>query len=115
MYAHLAGASRVILVRGPAGRLRLPREIGVGDVHIDIFELSEPEERVRLVVDSTQGRRGAEEKHYLGHIRALPQLTSRFDLPRLITRYRLEDADTAPADMSAGRIMKPVLAPDHPC
>src|SRR5919107_3561380 len=56
MYAHLAGASRVILVGGPAGRLRLAREIGVGDVHIDIFELPEPAERVNVVLDSTPGR-----------------------------------------------------------
>jgi threonine dehydrogenase-like Zn-dependent dehydrogenase len=167
MYAHLAGASRVIIVGGPAGRLRLAREIGVGDIHIDIFEVPEPEERVRLVLDSTSGRRGADivlecagvpgavvegwemtrrggtflalgqytdrgavplnphvitrkqlrivgswgfaEKHYLGHIEALPQLAARFDLARLITRYRLEEAGTALADMSAGRVMKPVL------
>jgi threonine dehydrogenase-like Zn-dependent dehydrogenase len=167
MYAHLAGAARVILVGGPAGRLRLAQKVGVGDAHIDIFEFPEPEERVRLVLDSTPGRRGADvvlecagvpgavgegwemarrggtflalgqytdrgtvplnphvitrkqlrivgswgfaEKHYLGHIQALPQLTARFDLPRLITRYRLGDADRALADMGAGRVMKPVL------
>ena len=167
MYAHLAGASRVILVGGPAGRLGLAREIGVGDVHIDIFEVRDPGERVNLVLDSTPGRRGADvvlecagvpgavsegwemarrggtflalgqytdrgevplnphvitrkqlrivgswgfaEKHYLGHIRALPQLAARFNLPRLITRYRLDDADNALSDMAAGRVMKPVL------
>ncbi len=138
MYAHLAGASRVILVGGPASRLDLAREIGVGDVHIDIFEFPDAAERVRLVLDATPGRRGADvvlecagvpgavaegwemarrggtflalgqytdrgavplnphvitrkqlrivgswgfaEKHYLGHIQALPQLTARFDL-----------------------------------
>jgi threonine dehydrogenase-like Zn-dependent dehydrogenase len=168
MYAHLAGASRVILVGGPSGRLLLAREIGVGDVHIDIFEIPEAEERVRLVLDATPGRRGADvvlecagvpaavvegwemtrrggtflalgqytdrgavplnphlitrkqlrivgswgfaEKHYLGHIEALPRLSARFDLPRLITRYRPEDADKALADMASGRVMKPVLA-----
>ena len=167
MYAHLAGALRVILVGGPAGRLRLAREIGVGDVHIDIFEFPDAAERVRLVLDSTPGRRGADvvlecagvpgavgegwemarrggtflalgqytdrgavplnphiitrkqlrivgswgfaEKHYLGHIQALPQLTARFDLARLVTRYKLRDADTALAHMAAGRVMKPVL------
>jgi len=167
MYAHLAGASHVILIGGPAGRLRLAREIGVGDVHIDIFDVPAVEDRVRRVLDSTPGRRGADvvlecagvpgavgegwemarrggtflalgqytdrgavplnphvitrkqlrivgswgfaEKHYLGHIEALPQLAARFDLARLITRYRLEDADMALADMEAGRVMKPVL------
>ena len=55
------------------------------------------------------GSWGFAEKHYLGHIQALPQLTARFDLPRLITRYRLGDADRALADMGAGRVMKHVL------
>ncbi len=167
MYAHLAGAARVILVGGPAGRLDLAREIGVGDVHIDIFEFPDAAERVRLVLDATPGRRGADvvlecagvpeavaegwemarrggsflalgqytdrgsvplnphvitrkqlrilgswgfaEKHYLGHIGALPRLADRFDLPRLITRYPLPDANQALADMAAGRVMKPVL------
>jgi threonine dehydrogenase-like Zn-dependent dehydrogenase len=167
MYAHLAGASRVILVGGPPGRLDLVREIGVGDVHVDIFEFPEPDERLRLVLDATPGRRGADvvlecagvpaavaegwemtrrggtflalgqytdrgavplnphvitrkqlrvvgswgfaEKHYLGHMQALPRLAARFDLSRLITRYTLEDADRALDDMSAGRVTKPVL------
>ena len=167
MYAHLAGASRVILVGGPSGRLDLAREIGVGDVHIDIFEFRDAAERIRLVLDATPGRRGADvvlecagvpeavvegwemarrggtflalgqytdrgavslnphlvtrkqlrivgswgfaEKHYLGHIEALPRLAARFDLPRLITRYNLEDANDALRDMAAGRVMKPVF------
>ena len=167
MYAHLAGASRVILVGGPSLRLNLAREIGVGDVHIDIFEFPDARERVRLVLDATPGRRGADvvlecagvpdavaegwemarrggtflalgqytdrgpvplnphlitrkqlrivgswgfaEKHYLAHIQALPRLAARFDLPRLITRYSLDDANTALRDMGAGRVMKPVF------
>ena len=167
MYAHLAGASLVIIVGGPAGRLQLAREIGVGDVHIDIFEIPDGNERVRLVLDATPSRRGADvvlecagvpgavaegwemarrggtflalgqytdrgtvplnphlitrkqlrivgswgfaEKHYIGHIQALPHLSSRFDLTRLITRYRLDEADRALADMAAGAVMKPVL------
>ena len=167
MYAHLAGASRIIVVGGPASRLDLARDIGVGDVHIDIFEFPDVADRVRLVLDATPGRRGADvvlecagvpsavgegwemarrggtflalgqytdrgavplnphlvtrkqlrivgswgfaEKHYLGHMRALPQLGARFDLPRLITRYSLEDANIALRDMGAGRVMKPVF------
>jgi threonine dehydrogenase-like Zn-dependent dehydrogenase len=167
MYAHLAGAARVILLGGPAGRLDLAREIGVGDVHIDIFAFPDPAERVRLVLDATPGRRGADvvlecagvpeavaegwemarrggtflalgqytdrgptplnphvitrkqlrivgswgfaEKHYIGHIDALPRLAARFDLPRLITRYPLADTNRALADMAAGQVMKPVL------
>jgi threonine dehydrogenase-like Zn-dependent dehydrogenase len=167
MYAHHAGASRVIVVGGPANRLDLAREIGVGDVHVDIFVVANAAERLRLVLDETPGRRGADvvlecagapaavaegwemarrggtflalgqytdrgptplnphvithkelrivgswgfaERHYLGHLKALPLLAARFDLPRLITRYRLEDANQALADMAAGRVMKPVL------
>jgi threonine dehydrogenase-like Zn-dependent dehydrogenase len=167
MYAQLAGADRVILVGGPAGRLDLAREIGVGDVHIDIFAVPDPSDRLRLVLDATPGRRGADvvlecagvpeavaegwemarrggtflalgqytdrgptplnphvitrkqlrivgswgfaEKHYLGHMQAVPRLAARFDLPRLITRYRLDDANQALADMAAGQVMKPVL------
>jgi threonine dehydrogenase-like Zn-dependent dehydrogenase len=157
----------VILVGGPSIRLDLAREIGVGDVYINIFEFPDPAERVRLVLDATPGRRGADvvlecagvpeaavegwemarrggtflalgqytdrgpvplnphlvtrkqlrivgswgfaEKHYLGHIQALPRLAARFDLPRLITRYSLEDANIALRDMGAGHVMKPVF------
>ena len=60
MYAHLAGASRVILVGGPAGRLDLAREIGVGDVHVDIFATPDPAERIKLVLAETPGGRGAD-------------------------------------------------------
>ena len=167
MYAHLAGAARVILVGGPAGRLDLARQLGVGDIHIDIFATPDPAERLRLVLDETPGRRGADvvlecagvpeavaegwemarrggtflalgqytdrgptplnphvitrkqlrivgswgfaEKHYLGHLQALPRLAARFDLPRLITPYALDDANQALADMAAGNVMKPVL------
>ncbi|MFN8591715.1 MAG: zinc-binding dehydrogenase [Thermomicrobiales bacterium] len=167
MYAHLAGAAKVILVGGPANRLDLAREIGVGDVHIDIFAVPDPAERVRLVLDETPRRRGGDvvlecagvpeagaegwemarrggtflalgqytdrgptplnphvitrkelrivgswgfaEKHYLGHVTALPRLAERFDLLRLTTRYPLSGANEALADMAAGRVMKPVL------
>ena len=167
MYAHLAGASRVIVVGGPSERLDLAREIGVGDVHIDIFQFPDAGERARLVLDATPGHRGADvvlecagvpeavaegwemarrggtflalgqytdhgtvplnphlitrkelrvvgswgfaEKHYLGHMRALPRLAARFDLARLISRYDLIDANTALQDMAGGRVLKPVF------
>jgi threonine dehydrogenase-like Zn-dependent dehydrogenase len=60
MYAHLAGAAKVILVGGPANRLQLARELGVGDVHIDIFEIADTRERVRRALEETPGRRGAD-------------------------------------------------------
>jgi D-arabinose 1-dehydrogenase-like Zn-dependent alcohol dehydrogenase len=60
MYAHLSGAAKVILVGGPAGRLALARELGVGDVHVDLFETADAAERIRLIVDETPGGRGAD-------------------------------------------------------
>ena len=50
----------MILVGGPSGRRLLAREIGVGDVHVDIVEFPETEERVRRVLNATPGRRGAD-------------------------------------------------------
>lgn len=55
------------------------------------------------------GSWGFAEKHYLGHIEALSRLSARFDLTRLNSSYRLEDADSALDDMSSGRVMKAVL------
>ena len=43
---------------------------------------------------------------------SLPQLAARFDLARLITRYPLEEANQALADMASGSVMKAVLVPD---
>ncbi len=60
MYAQLSGAAKTIIVGGPASRLALAREIGVGDVHIDIFSIPDPEERARLVLAETRGGRGAD-------------------------------------------------------
>ena len=50
----------MILVGGPSGRGLLAREIGVGGVRSDIVDFPETEERVRLVLDATPGRRGAD-------------------------------------------------------
>ena len=60
MYAHLAGAATVILVGGPANRLALARELGVGHVHVDLFEVTDPAERIRRVLAETPGERGAD-------------------------------------------------------
>jgi threonine dehydrogenase-like Zn-dependent dehydrogenase len=169
MYAQLAGAARTIIVGGPASRLELAREIGVGDVHIDIFATPDPEERKRQVLAETRGGRGADvvlecagvpsavpegfefvrrngrylvlgqytdrgetsfnphvitrkqlkiygswafaEPQYARYVDTLPQLASRFDLQRLVTRYPLDDANQALADMATGEVMKAVLAP----
>lgn len=60
MYAHLSGAAKVILVGAPAGRLELARELGVGDVHVDLDAIPDADERVRAVVTETPGERGAD-------------------------------------------------------
>jgi D-arabinose 1-dehydrogenase-like Zn-dependent alcohol dehydrogenase len=170
MYAHLAGAAKVILVGAPAGRLDLASEIGVGDVQLDIEETPDPAERIQWVKEQTPGGRGADvvlecagvpaavpegfemaapgarflvlgqytdrgptpinphvitrkeltvlgswgfsEKHYQGHLRALPNLTRRFEIDRLVSEYPLSEANRALADMAAGRVMKPLLVPD---
>jgi hypothetical protein len=52
---------------------------------------------------------GFAEKHYLRCIQALPQLAARFDVPQLITRYRLDDANSASHDMGAGLLTRPVF------
>ncbi|HEY8486459.1 MAG TPA: zinc-binding dehydrogenase [Limnochordales bacterium] len=56
MYARLYGAQRVILVGGPAGRLELARQMGVADVFVDIFEVTDPAERIARVLQATGGR-----------------------------------------------------------
>ncbi|HEV2109326.1 MAG TPA: zinc-binding dehydrogenase [Thermomicrobiales bacterium] len=60
MYAHIAGAAKVIIIGGPANRLELAREIGVGDDHIDIFAITDQEERIKRVLAETPQERGAD-------------------------------------------------------
>ena len=60
MYAHLAGAAKVILVGGPANRLELARRMGVGDAHLDIFATPDADQRIQQVLAETPGRRGAD-------------------------------------------------------
>ena len=170
IYAHLAGAAKVILLGAPASRLALAKEIGVGDVHLNIEEVPDPAERIRWVREETPGGRGPAvvlecagvpqavpegfemaapgarylvlgqytdrgpvpinphvitrkqlkvlgswgfaEKHYQGHLRALPNLVQRFDIDRLVTEYPLTEANQALSDMAGGRVMKPLLVPD---
>jgi threonine dehydrogenase-like Zn-dependent dehydrogenase len=57
--ARLAGATRAIVVGGPAERLELAQAFGA-DVVINIDELRTPEERTRVVLDETPGGLGAD-------------------------------------------------------
>lgn len=59
MYAQLAGASKIIMVGGPAARLELATSMGVCDVAIDIDEHLDPADRLELVLAETIGNRGA--------------------------------------------------------
>ena len=60
MYAHLAGAARVIIVGGPASRLALARDLGVGDDHLDIFTVTDPNARIEHILAATPAGRGAD-------------------------------------------------------
>lgn len=169
MYAHLTGAAKVILIGGPANRLDLARQLGIGDVHIDLFATPDAAERTRMVQTETPNGRGADlvlectgvpaavpeafdlarrggrvlvmgqytdrgnieinphiitrkqlqvvgswafaERHYLRYIESLPLLAARFDLERLLTRYPLEEANRALADVAKGAVMKAVVTP----
>lgn len=59
MLARLAGAATVILVGGPANRLETAKQLGIGDVHIDIFDTT-PDERLEQVRAQTPEGRGAD-------------------------------------------------------
>ena len=53
------GAYKVIVVGGPKERLDLCKEFGA-DVTIDIEQVTDPQERIRIVKDETIGGRGAD-------------------------------------------------------
>jgi threonine dehydrogenase-like Zn-dependent dehydrogenase len=57
--AHISGAAKVILVGGPAGRLALAAELGIGDHHVNIVESDDPTTRLAEVV-ALAGGRGAD-------------------------------------------------------
>lgn len=60
MFARLAGAGRIVLVGGPAGRLELAVQLGIADAYVDIFTDTSPDSRVAVVMDCTPGVRGAD-------------------------------------------------------
>lgn len=59
MLAKLSGASKIILIGGPPNRLDAARELGVGDVYINIFD-TQPEQRLAQVLAETEDGRGAD-------------------------------------------------------
>lgn len=54
-FAHLAGAAKVIVVGGPAGRLDRAAAAGIGDVHVNIADATDPEAALRDVRAATGG------------------------------------------------------------
>jgi threonine dehydrogenase-like Zn-dependent dehydrogenase len=54
--AHLAGAAKVLLVGGPAQRLQLAGEVGIGDGHVNVMETGDPADAIPEVVELTGGR-----------------------------------------------------------
>ena len=57
--AKVSGAGRLILVGGPPGRLELACRMGA-DLTIDLDEVSDPEERTRIVLENTPHGEGAD-------------------------------------------------------
>lgn len=51
------------------------------------------------------------EAHFIDYVRTLELLRERHDLTRLVTRYALDQANDALADVAAGRCTKAVLRP----
>lgn len=59
MLIKLAGASTVIVVGGPDSRLEVARDLGIGDVHVNIFD-SDESARLETVLPLTSSGRGAD-------------------------------------------------------
>jgi threonine dehydrogenase-like Zn-dependent dehydrogenase len=54
--AQLAGAAKVIIAGGPAPRLRLAAEIGIGDAHVNVVDADDPAQALGQVMHLTGGR-----------------------------------------------------------
>ncbi len=60
IYAKMLGAKRVIMVGGPKNRLDVVSEMGVADMVIDIFEVTDSQKRIEMVLAETPEGRGAD-------------------------------------------------------
>lgn len=71
--AKIAGAGRLIMVGGPPGRLELARRMGA-DLTIDIGDVKSPEDRIRIVRESTPHGLGADIVfEAAGFLQAIPE------------------------------------------
>ena len=57
--ARASGAAQLIVVGGPSGRLKLARKLGA-DLTIDIADVTDPQERKKIVLDNTPRVEGAD-------------------------------------------------------
>jgi threonine dehydrogenase-like Zn-dependent dehydrogenase len=54
--AQLAGAAKVIVAGGPAARLRLAADVGIGDAHVNVVEAGDRGDAITEVLGLTGGR-----------------------------------------------------------
>lgn len=60
MIARLSGAKKILLIGGPASRIEFARKRNLADWYLDIFEVKDAEERIKMVLAQTDGGRGAD-------------------------------------------------------
>jgi threonine dehydrogenase-like Zn-dependent dehydrogenase len=60
MMARLSGAKKIIMVGGPKNRIKFAEELNLADFYINIFEVTDIEERVKIALEQTDGGRGAD-------------------------------------------------------
>lgn len=60
IYARICGAKKIIMVGGPANRLKIAKDMGIADVTIDIFTVTDGAERIKMVLAETTDNRGAD-------------------------------------------------------
>jgi len=60
LIARISGAKKIILIGGPAYRIDFAKKRNLADYYLNIFEVTAPEERVKMVIEQTDGKRGAD-------------------------------------------------------
>jgi L-iditol 2-dehydrogenase len=72
-WARVSGAGRLIVVGGPAGRLEMAERLGA-DLTINIHEVTDPEERKKIVRENTPQNKGADVVYECsGFLAAIPE------------------------------------------
>ncbi|MGB9699284.1 MAG: zinc-binding dehydrogenase [Thermodesulfobacteriota bacterium] len=60
LIARISGAKKILLLGGPASRIDFIERRKLADWSLNIFEVTAPEERVKMVIEQTEGKRGAD-------------------------------------------------------